>query len=46
MICIFVTFLGISSCKEKGAGEKAGEKLDKAVEEAGKAAEEAAKKVQ
>ncbi len=46
VIGVFVIFLGISSCKEKGAGEKAGEQIDKAVEEVGKAAEEAAKKLQ
>jgi len=36
VIGVFVIFLGISSCKEKGAAEKAGEQIDKAAEEAAK----------
>ncbi len=36
VIGVFVIFLGISSCKEKGPAEKAGEQIDKAAEEAAK----------
>lgn len=36
----------VSSCKEEGPGEKAGEKVDEAAEEVGEAVEEAGEAVQ
>ena len=47
-IVVFVIFLftvGLAGCQEKGAGEKAGEKVDEAVEKAGEAMEQAGEKV-
>lgn len=42
LICLFASLLtlgALSSCKEKGPAEKAGEKIDRAAEKAGDTAE-------
>lgn len=46
VFCSFALVLGLTSCKEKGAGEKLGKKLDKAVEQAGQAAQDAGKQLE
>ena len=40
ILTISILVLGVSGCKEKGAAEKAGEKIDQSMEKAGDKANE------